>query len=120
LKEAVWSYNMSDGGDCFIGSDLKALFEADEEELGHAWFWLNFIHSDDQHLKEAHQRTVFEKGETFSSFRIITKRGNERMLLAHIRISRNTSGTTFLVGSFSDVSGYPAEEVSRFLNARMA
>lgn len=120
LKEAVWSFNISDGGDCFVGSDLTDLFEADETDLSHAWFWLNFIHPDDYHLKEVHQRTVFEKGETFSSFRIITKRGTERMLFAHIRIARNASGTTFLVGSFSDISGYSAEEISRFLNARMA
>jgi PAS domain-containing protein len=120
LKEAVWSYNLSDGGKCFIGSELTRLFEASEDDLSHSWFWLNFIHPNDHHLKEGHQRTVFEKGETFSSFRIITKRGNERMLFVHVRIARNDTGSTFLVGSFSDISGYPAEDVSRFINARTA
>jgi PAS domain S-box-containing protein len=120
LKEAVWSHNLTDGGKCFVGSDLAMLFEASEEDLSSAWFWLNFIHPDDHHLRESHQRTVFEKGEAFSCFRIITKKGNERMLFVHVRIARSKSGSTFLVGSFSDVSGYPAEGVSRFMNARTA
>jgi PAS domain S-box-containing protein len=120
LREAVWSHNLSDGGKCFIGAGLPQLFEASEADLDSAWFWLNFIHPDDHLQREVHQRTVFEKGETISTFRIVTKRGNERTLFVHVRISRNSAGSTFLVGSFADVSGYPSESASPFINARTA
>jgi PAS domain S-box-containing protein len=107
LRQVICSFQLSGGDDNYFSPGVEDLFEEVSVNALKPWFWVELIHPEDKAIKEIHQREVFERGETFCVFRIVTKSGTVRKLFVHIKLQRTATANVCLVCSFSDLSGFP-------------
>jgi PAS domain S-box-containing protein len=111
MDDAAWSFDLTGKNKNYITPSTQKIFEEDSlENLSKPWFWLDYVHPDDEALKELSQHRLLDIGETSCACRILTAKGNTLLLYWRLKIVRDLKGTLTLIGSASRLSQITQEK----------
>ncbi len=108
MSDAFWSFDLTGRARCFVSVSAAELYEECAENLSKPWFWLDYVHPEDDHIKISSQQQLTETGYCATTHRIITRRGNEKLVFLRIKLYHDPKGSPMIIGSISDVTNLDA------------
>jgi PAS domain S-box-containing protein len=114
LSDAFWSFDLTGRSKSFISASAQALYDEPYENLLKPWFWLEFIHPEDIHVKEQSQQHLMEYGFAVCTYRIVTRKGIIKTIFNRIKLVHDPKGIPMIVGCATDLSDLNKEYTKVF------
>jgi PAS domain S-box-containing protein len=104
IRIGVWGYYEQPGDNFYVSSSVYNIFDAPERRLTDPWFWLEYIHPDENVTREGISNKFKETGDLWLTLRVVTHAHQTRRVLLRLKSMNDPNNRPFVAVTVYDCS----------------
>lgn len=104
MSDVFWSFDLTGRSKSFVSPSARELYEETEDALLKPWFWLDYVHPEDAAVKEETQQRLMETGQSAATYRIVTAKGNIKLIFSRVKLYHDPKGIPVIMGSATNIT----------------
>lgn len=104
MSDVFWSFDLTGRSKSFVSPSARELYDEAEDALLKPWFWLDYIHPEDTTVKEETQQRLMETGQSAATYRIVTPKGNIKLIFSRVKLYHDPKGIPMIMGSATNIT----------------